>query len=236
MRYAVYFTPAADTALWRFGSSVLGYDAAARETVAFPEHGLWRQPWFARLQETPARYGFHATLKPPFALAPGVTEIELLDRAAAFGARSAPVYLPALEVALLGDFVALRPLAEDAELNRLAAACVQDFDDLRAPLGEDDRARRVSQALTPRQHAHLYRWGYPYVFEDFRFHMTLTGAIPKPLQPRALETLKVLYRRARAPVCVDTVSVLVQPTQESRFGLIERFPLRDATPVISLDR
>ena len=236
MRYAIYFTPAPDTALWQFGSSVLGYDAATRETVAFPEHGLWSEPWLVRAQESPARYGFHATLKAPFALASGASEDELLERAAVFSADEAPIFLPALQVAPLQDFLALRPLSEDAELNRLAAACVRAFDDLRAPLGEADRARRLSQALTPQQHTHLDRWGYPYIFEDFRFHMTLTGAMPKSFQRRAVEALEVLYRRANAPVWIDALSVRVQPTRESRFGLIARFPLRASVPAVSLCR
>jgi hypothetical protein len=66
--------------------------------------------------------------------------------------------------------------------------------------------------------------------------MTLTGAIPKALQPRALDALKALYRRAGGPVWVDAVSVLIQPTREGRFGLIARFPLRAPTPVIGLGR
>jgi hypothetical protein len=139
-------------------------------------------------------------------------------------------------MALLGDFVALRPLSEDAELDRLAASCVREFDNLRAPLGAEDRARRLLQVLTPRQHAHLDRWGYPYVFEDFRFHMTLAGALPKSFQPRVLEVLKGLHHRISGPVQVDAISVLVQPKREGHFELVERFPLRGPVPAISLAR
>ncbi len=236
MRYAIYFTPAPDTALWRLGSSVLGYDSRARTAVDFPQHGLWLEPWFLRIQENPARYGFHATLKAPFELAEGASERALMDRASIFSGLCAPLCLPALEVALLGDFIALRPLSEDAELNRLAAACVREFDDLRAPLSAKDRARRLSQVLTPRQHAHLDRWGYPYVFEDFRFHMTLTGSLPKSFQARALEALVALHRRVSAPVWIDAISLLVQPKREAPFELVQRFPLRAAVSAINFDR
>jgi putative phosphonate metabolism protein len=236
MRYAIYFTPSSDAALWRLGSSILGYDAVTRATVDFPSGSLWREPWFARAQATPARYGFHATLKAPFSLAAGVTESAILERAEAVSTRHAPVFLPALEATLLGDFVALRPLADDAELSRLAAACVRDFDDLRAPLASHDRERRLSQGLTPRQHAHLEQWGYPYVFEDFRFHMTLTGSIAPSKRAEVLATMRALYRCDSGPVVVDAISVLAQPTREERFGLIARFPLRGSVPAISLDR
>ena len=226
MRYAIYFTPAPDTALWRFGSSVLGYDARARTTVAFPRHGLWLEPWFLRIQETPARYGFHATLKAPFELAEGVSERALMDRAAVFGERNAPLCLPALEVALLDDFIALRPLSEDAEPNRLAAGCVREFDDMRAPLSVKDRARRLSQVLTPRQHAHLDRWGYPYVFEEFRFHMTLTGrvgAIEAPRMHAALE--QVFSPLLGAPVVIDGLALFVEPEAGGPFTVLSRHVL-----------
>jgi putative phosphonate metabolism protein len=236
MRYAIYFTPTPDTALWRLGSSILGYDAEARQSTAYPQHGLWHETWFVRAQETPARYGFHATLKAPFALAPGVTEGELLGRAFAFSNYWAPIYLPAMEVVSLDAFVALCPLVEDAELNRLAAACVSEFDDLRAPLDPADRERRLSQVLTQRQHEHLDRWGYPHVFDDYRFHMTLTGPIPRALQPRALEVLRSLYRRISAPVRIDAITVLAQATRRSRFVILERFQLRAEAPAIGLGR
>ncbi len=236
MRYAIYFTPAPETALWRLGSSILGYDAEVRQCVPYPQHGLWHEPWFVPAQETPARYGFHATLKAPFVLAPGATEGELLERAFAFSNQWAPIYLPAMEVVSLESFVALCPLVEDAELNRLAAACVREFDDLRAPLDSADRERRLSQALTQRQHEHLARWGYPYVFEDFRFHMTLTGPIPRALRQQALEVLRSLYRRISAPVWIDTITVLAQATRSDRFVILERFPLRAEVPAISLGR
>lgn len=236
MRYAIYFTPAPQSALWRFGSSAIGYDAVARETCPFPAHGLWQEAWFLRELDNPARYGFHATLKAPFELAAGTTEATLLERVAALSAWHAPILLPALKVTLLNAFAALRPVAEDAELNRLAAACVRDLDDLRAPLIEADRARRLSQALTTRQLMNLQRWGYPYVLEDFRFHMTLTGAIPAAMRSRVLDSLEALYRGVNGPMLVDAISVLSQPTRESRFGVLARFPLTAAVPAISLGR
>lgn len=236
MRYAIYFTPVPQSALWHFGSSAIGYDAVTRETCAFLDESLWREPAFVRAQESPARYGFHATLKAPFELASGASETVLMQRAAAFATRNAPILLPAMEVALLGDFVALRPLAKDAGLNRLAGACVQELDDLRGPMGDADRKRRVSQGLTTRQLAYLERWGYPYVFDEFRFHMTLTGALAETMQPRALATLTAMYGRIGTAVAIDAISLLAQPTRDSRFHLLERFPLRAASPAAALDR
>src|SRR5215468_10868409 len=62
-RYAIYFAPAPESSLWRFGSATIGYNAASgRDIPATPpvgyEHAVWD-----RLTEEPRRYGFHATLK-----------------------------------------------------------------------------------------------------------------------------------------------------------------------------
>jgi putative phosphonate metabolism protein len=235
-RYAIYFTPAPQSTLRRIGAASLGYDAETQAACAYPDHALYRDPAFLGTLASPARYGFHATLKAPFELRSGATEHLLLERVATFCTQHAPVLLPALEVAFLDDFAALRPIAEDAGLNRLAAASVRDFDDLRAPPSDGDRARRLSTALTSRQLAHLDRWGYPYVFEDYRFHMTLTGAIPPAMRCRVLDALKAQYRRAEGPVAIDAISVMIQPTRADRFGLMARLPLTAVVPVIDFGR
>lgn len=235
-RYAIYFTPPPQSALQRFGASAIGYDSATQESRSHPDHELYRDPAYLCTLESPSRYGFHATLKAPFELRPGTTEEVLIERAASFCTQHAPLLLPALEIGLMGNFAALRPIAEDAGLNRLAAASVRDFDDLRAPLSDADRARRLSTALTGRQIGHLDRWGYPYVFEDYRFHMTLTGALPTAMQSRVLTALKAMYRRAEGPVLINAISVLTQPKRSDRFRLVARLQLMAEAPMIIFGR
>src|SRR5207245_1192733 len=77
----------------------------------------------------------------------------------------------------ISGFIAVIPAEPVAELQQLAADCARDFDSFRAPLGAEDRARRRPEKLTERQRDYLDRWGYPYVMEEFRFHMTLTGRL-----------------------------------------------------------
>lgn len=73
-RYALYYTPAADSALWRFGSATLGYDAITGRDIAFAvPPGCEALDWQELIAE-PRRYGFHATLKAPFELANGRNE------------------------------------------------------------------------------------------------------------------------------------------------------------------
>ena len=160
-RYAIYYTSAPESALDRFGASLLGYDTHSGEDLPFPD-GL--PPDWRDLTQDPRKYGFHATLKAPMALAPGKDEDQLLAACAAFSAepRSIPVIEPIVD--LISGFIALVPAKPSAALEALAADCVRDFDPFRATMTEHDRARRNPAKLSPRQVEYLDRWGYPYVF------------------------------------------------------------------------
>ena len=59
----------------------------------------------------------------------------------------------------------------------MAAQVVTHFDPFRAPASDAELARRRASGLSPNQEAMLTRWGYPYVMQDFRFHVTLTGRV-----------------------------------------------------------
>jgi hypothetical protein len=98
--------------------------------------------------------------------------------------------IPALEpaVELISGFVAIVPTTASPALDRLAAACVNVFDRFRVPMTPPERARRAAAGLSQSQTANLDRWGYPFVFEEFRFHMTLTGRVG-PDRRAAIHTL-----------------------------------------------
>ena len=77
---------------------------------------------------------------------------------------------------LIGGFVAIVPATPSPGLDELAADCVTGFERFRLPMTAQERSRRLAAGLSQHQTANLERWGYPYVFEEFRFHMTLTDA------------------------------------------------------------
>jgi putative phosphonate metabolism protein len=176
-RYAIYFTPPPDSPLARFGGGVLGYDCFERADVPHrPIDGL--DPALLALATVePRRYGFHATLVAPFRLAPVIEENEVAAAFSALAASQAPVMAGPLRVVAMGRFVVLVPAEPYPEIEALADACVAAFDRFRAPLTDADRARRVAAGLTARQTELLERWGYPYVLDELRFHMTLAGPI-----------------------------------------------------------
>jgi len=228
-RYAVYFAPAADTALWRLASSVIGWDAATGEAPAFPAAAPCDDPDWAALSEEPRRYGFHGTLKAPFELTQGADEGLLLAAAEGFARERSGFVLADMKVAAISSFVALVPGSASADLERLAADCVVAFEPFRAPMSAADRARRLKSPLTSRQIAAVDRWGYPYVFEDFRFHMTLTGPVAEARREAVRAALAALVEPAARPLAVDAIAVFRQDDRAGPFRLIARFPF-GATP------
>ena len=183
----------------------------------------------------PARYGFHATLRAPFRLAGGVGIDAVAERLVAFCAeRPAPV-IRRLALGRLGDFFALVPGEPEPALHALEAAVLDVFEPVRVPPTDAEIARRRPERLTERQRAHLGRWGYPFVHEEFRFHMTLTGPVPGAADDlrRALEThfAAVLDR----PWRLDGLGLFVEPEPGAPFRVVafHRFgqpvPLEPAT-------
>jgi putative phosphonate metabolism protein len=176
-RFAIYFVPPAGSALYRFGAAVLGYDCYTGENTERLRDGSLTQAEWAALTAEPRRYGFHATLKAPFRLRPEFDSEDLLAavRALATSIPTAPTLEPV--VGLIAGFVGIVPALQSAALDRLAADCVTAFERFRLPLTAPERENRLAAGLSPRQAANLDRFGYPYVLEEFRFHMTLTGRI-----------------------------------------------------------
>lgn len=226
-RYAIYHVPPADAALYRFGAALLGYDAFAPKDLEHPSQALNAFADWHELTVDPRKYGFHATLKAPFLLADGESEAGLAEAFDRFAAtpREIPVIAPV--VRSIGSFIAVVPDAAPAPLAKLADDCVTVFDPLRAPLTDHDRQRRLKSPLTPRQIEHLDRWGYPYVFEEFRFHMTLTGSLPAARREVVLPFLQGEFAKlGLATLAVGHVALLRQDTSDARFVVVRHAALR----------
>lgn len=231
-RYAIYFTPPVTSLLWQFGSAVLGYDAGSGLDVPFLRPADYDEQDWRELTEEPRRYGFHATLKAPFHLADGLGEDELLAAVARLAERLPATQCEGLDATLIGSFVALTIVGGSRPIVDLAANVVCDLEPLRAPLSKSDRARRLKSPLTARHVELLDAYGYPYVLEEFRFHMTLTGRVLETEREPIRRWLAQSYLReaAEAPFVVDALSVLRQGGRGERFRIIARFPLGGTAP------
>jgi putative phosphonate metabolism protein len=229
MRVAVFFTPPPEHPLTRAAALWLGRDAftgeelppSAGEGVAANE--------VASLTAEPRRYGFHATLKPPFRLAEGC-RLEDVDEALAVVARGlAPVDVGRLAVSEIGSFLALTPAVECSAVGELAAEIVRRFDLFRAPPAPDEIVRRYPERLLPRQRDHLMRWGYPYVFDEFLFHMTLTGPVPKARRAVVRHVVENRFRPLlNRSVVVDALALFVEPVPLGDFVVRKRAVMRHA--------
>jgi hypothetical protein len=121
----------------------------------------------------------------------GTTRAALEDALAAFAAEVEPVAIGRVKLALLDGFIALIPAAQSEELTVFSGDVVEAFEPYRAPLSPAERARRVEgRAFSDRQIELIDRYGYPYVFEQFQLHMTLTD--------RLAESERDTYMRAAA--------------------------------------
>jgi putative phosphonate metabolism protein len=225
-RYAIYFAPPRDTALARFGDGWLGRNIETGRVLPQPALATMPASRLTELTEAPRHYGFHGTLKPPFRLADGDDTRRLHASLARFAARQAAFAIPRLMLKTIGCFLALRPAAPVPALDALAAACVEAFDDFRAPPEPTELARRAAAGLTPRQAELLARWGYPYVFDEFRFHLTLTGDVADAGERAAVQAalLPLLEPVQAEPVAVDALCLFRQSDRAAPFRLIERFP------------
>ena len=217
-RFAVYYLPP-EGVLADFGAAWLGWDCVTARTLV-PPH----VPGLHDVTMTPRKYGFHGTLKPPFRLAEGTNVAGLQEALVQMAATCAPAQSDGLALTALGRFLALTPVGDTSGISRLAATCVEALDAFRAPPGEAELARRRKARLSERQEALLQRWGYPYVMEEFRFHLTLTGRLPVDKITHWTDTARAHLPPLPAHFVMDAVA-LVGEREDGRFELIQRYTL-----------
>ncbi|TFD45952.1 DUF1045 domain-containing protein [Cryobacterium frigoriphilum] len=214
-RYAIYAVPGT-------GGEHDSAEARALKSVV--------DSWYARpdlqdLTVSTRRYGFHATLVAPFHLAGAHTEGDLIEAVQAFTNGRDPVVIPAPHPAAMGSFRALRAGGDQSELNEFAASVVREFDHFRAPLSEADVHRRRAPHLTWRQRELFDRWGYPYVFDEFTFHLTLTDALPAE---RTVEVDAALAQHFAGVAGVDVpltgLTISVEPEPGAAFEVLAVSP------------
>ncbi|MGH7043676.1 MAG: DUF1045 domain-containing protein [Acetobacteraceae bacterium] len=222
LRVAAYYAPDPDDPLSAAGARWLGRDAETGASLPQPPiEGI------AEVTAEPRLYGFHATLKPPMRLAPGRSWAALEDAARALADGIAPFSLPPLAVADVHGFLALRETEPCPALQALADLCVAGLDAFRAAPGADELTRRRRAGLSMAQEAMLARWGYPYVFGAWFFHLTLTRRLDpaeRALWGAAAE--RHLAAALATPRRVDAICLFTQPEPGTPFRVAARLPLR----------
>lgn len=226
-RCAVYFVPDPQSPWWQAGSQWLGRCAATGQPMTQPSlAGI--QPadqWDATAE--PRRYGWHATLKAPFKILAG-ENLKSVMTALHDLAKTLPAFdLPALHISTEGGFMALRPEGDVSPINSTAAACVTALHRFAQPLSEADLARRRLAPLTPEQDQMLLKWGYPYVLDEFAFHLSLTGRMDgmSDAEKTAWQQAARIHF-ANLPMCrFDRLALFVEPERGADFQLFDHVAL-----------
>ncbi|HEY2533783.1 MAG TPA: DUF1045 domain-containing protein [Xanthobacteraceae bacterium] len=225
-RYALFWVPAAGSVLAQLGEHWLGREAEADRPRPQPTLPGFSAEDIVRITAEPRRYGLHATLKPPFRLAAGLSAVDLELRLASFAATQAVIRAPPLRVGRLGRFLALMLETPTAAVDALAARCVEAFDGFRTPPELDELHRRRQAGLTARQHELLRRWGYPYVMDEFRFHITLSGSLEEATAERLLHPLSAYFAPATTTALeMCEIALFAEPAPGLPFHLVRRFAL-----------
>lgn len=229
MRYALYFTPPNDDPLTLAAARWLGRNPFDGSALPIVEAEGFDAAEVADLTAEPRRYGFHATLKPPFALAAGRSEDEIVDALRHFCKKTSAITIDSVVIGQLDRFFALVPEQSCTPLQAFAADIVQAFEPYRAPLNDADVARRKPETLSDAQRANLIRWGYPYVMDEFRFHMTLTG----PVQAERSTAMRDLLNSRFAdfvgrPLRISGLALYVEKERGTPFTIHSWQPLSGA--------
>ena len=213
---------------WQAGSEWLGGDVESGLGYTPPQPPALARP-VSELTQAPRRYGWHGTLVAPFRLADGVTPHKVLDDARHWAQQQIPFILP-VEAATLGDFVALRPAEPggEAAMRELASSALRTLGGLRAKPSAADLARRMAAPLTDRQRTLLVEWGYPYVFDEFRFHMTLSSSLEAADERAALVAWWHDRIAVLGPLAVEAAALFVEPAPGEPFVLWQRLPFQTA--------
>jgi hypothetical protein len=107
---------------------------------------------------------------------------------------------------------------------------VREFDRFRAPLSDAEVERRSPDTLKPAELQNLCRWGYPYVFETFRFHMTLSGRAGPQESPRLRAAIDGLFADVlRQPVMLDALTLFIETEPGAPFVVASHHALATGT-------
>jgi hypothetical protein len=153
-----------------------------------------------------------------------VKQFALVEAMAAFCACRRRLVTGKLQLHRFPRFLALVPESETAELDWLADSCVTYFDHFRSPITPEDRARRGD--MTSAEAALFEQFGYNFIFNNFKFHITLAGPLDEP----ELDALQPALATAVAPLCekpfaVEDLCLFGDPGEGAPFQLVERFSL-----------
>jgi len=225
-RFAIYYAPTPFSELHSLGSTWLGRDSASGKIIEQPSISGIASERLSKLTKRARHYGFHATLKPPFQLKHG-TSLTLLKHALRRVCEDVSPFYIKLDVSTLGKFFALMLSKPNPKIQSLAEIMVREIDAFREPLTKEELAIRRSKGLTPSQDKNLIKWGYPYVFSEFRFHMTLTAKIQLSEEQAIIHDAiqRHFSKSLKKRIKIESACLFHQTNRQAPFFLVDQFKL-----------
>ena len=131
-----------------------------------------------------------------------------------------------LEIVCIGKFLALSPIASSVQLENMASDCVRAVDGFRAHRTAKELALYRQAKLTVHQDQMLENCGYPYILEEFRFHITLTGRIvDEPERDLAMAAAaKQCKDFIGKPLVINEVVICRKPSPDQAMRVVRRVP------------
>jgi alpha-D-ribose 1-methylphosphonate 5-triphosphate synthase subunit PhnG len=216
-RYAVYYVPDQDSDLYRLGSSLLGY--SLREGKELPMAALPGAGAPGEYSKKASVYGFHSTVIAPFRTQRGKEGIASAIALAL--SKHAPFRLAPLRLRLLNGFPALCAEGPMDGFQALEKSLLEALYPLFLPPDPESLGRRGE--LNPKQLGYFWKWGYPFVLDEHRFHMTLGDPNSSD---GYIGALKNYFPASSTDALVfGKVTLCAQESPGSRFISLGDFPL-----------
>ena len=231
-RVAIYFLPKKNSSLENFGKNLLGRDINKKKKISLTR----RQKYFINRGftffdelkdycEQPAKYGFHATLKAPFRLKRNVKTKNFYDVISHIAAQHSRFKIKGLKIVYSKKFTFITSRKPNKLLINLENDLVKHLDTFRAELNKTEIKKRIPDSLTFKQNKYLKEWGYPFVFDQFKFHMTLMNQNNNKLSNKQkLELEKLIYKISNNVIEFNEISLLGE-NKNGHFEEIKRFKL-----------
>ncbi len=228
-RYAIYYAPSENSELDLFGKCLLGWDPY--KGVETTKSDLSKLPSFKKFSSlvlTPKQYGFHGTIKAPFKLKNEYTYNDLENKVREISKQIHSFYFDQLIIKKLGNFIGLIP-TNNLKVNAVSNKFVEELDYLRDELSESEIKKRKPHKLTSNQKQMLFKWGYPYVFDEFKFHLTLTSKLNVVEIDDVLRSLQNILKQVNLnKISFNNICIFGQKSDE-KFYFVQRFNFNNLT-------
>ena len=183
-RYAIYYAPPKESNLEEFGRYWFGWDPLNAKLINNKQRinylngfGIKNLKNIDKNVLIAKKYGFHGTLIPPFKLNKNYSTNTLFKKTEDIAKKFKKFKFYKFKLKKINNFYAFVQNKKNNNINKLSNRLVRELFKFRSPLTKKEIDRRNPSKLSKFQLNILYKWGYPYLMSEFKFHMTLASEV-----------------------------------------------------------